>query len=290
MAIDPTIRAEVQAFSTKQGVEESFVEAQRQDGLFEGQKVTELDIQSMVADSAEEVGSSLSEKVEKKLSERKAGSKEAMRSAATDLAEKYVNMTADPQAARKFHSFLDALKKEGENVTEQQLRQLLGEHFQDASDQFAALGFAEASLQAEGGSDVLLATVQSLKAQLLKEAGAVIRSGINIAADALAFSRQGLEGADQLRDLYRFAMLGGQTIASIYTTLMKRYGAGQFSQSLDFLLRAAASDLDGGELGASLDPAQLKASIDDIYHVQSLGNLHRALGDVLDTTRRLYAS
>ncbi len=34
---------------------------------------------------------------------------------------------------------------------------------------------------------------------------------------------------------------------------------------------------------------QLKAVIDDIYHVQSLGNLHRTLSDVLDNTRRLFS-
>jgi hypothetical protein len=43
-------------------------------------------------------------------------------------------------------------------------------------------------------------------------------------------------------------------------------------------------------MGSSLDPTQLKAAIDDIFHVQSLGNLHRALGEVLDNTRRLFAS
>ena len=290
MAIDADFRAQLQAFSSKQGVNESFAEATRQEGLFDGQKVTEVDVQSMLADSAEEASFAASEKVEKKLSERKAGSKEALRASGTELAEKYINRIADSQGGRKLHEFLDAMKKMGESANEADLRQLLGEHFQDPSDQFAALSFAEETLTREGGNEKLLSTVSSLKAQLLKDAGAAIRSGLNIAADVLAYSKQGLEGADALRDMYRFAVLGGHTIAAIYTAIMERYGPRQFSQSLDFLLRAAGSDLEGKMMGSSLDPTQLKAAIDDIFHVQSLGNLHRALGEVLDNTRRLFAS
>jgi type III secretion protein W len=290
MAIDSSFRAEVQAFSSKQGVDASFVEATRQQGLFEGQAVRELDVHSLLADSAEEASFAASEKIEKKLSERKAGSKEALRTSATELAEKFVNLMADSQAGRKLHAFLDALKNLRDGATEAEIRQLVSEHFQDPSDQFAALSFAEESLAQEGGHEALLATVREAKAQLMKEAGAVIRSGINIAADVLAYAKQGLEGADSLRDLYRFAVLGGQTIAAIYTAIMERYGPKQFPQSLEFLLRAAGSDLEGKCLGSSLEPAQLKAVIDDIYHVQSLGNLHRTLADVLDTTRRLFAS
>lgn len=290
MAFDPTLRADVQAFSSKQGVAETFAEATRQEGLFDGQKVTVLDVNSQVADAAEEVGSMVSEKVEKKLSERKAGSKEALRASATELAERYVNLITDGQGGRKLHEFLDALKQRGKNVTEEQLRQLAGEHFKDPSEQYAALSFAEEALTAEGGHDLLLATVRAAKAQLMKDAGAAIRSGLNIASDVVAFARTGLESTEALRDLYRYALLGGQSIGSIYSALMTRYGSEQFAQSLDFLLRAAASDLDGKTLGSSIEPTQLKASIDDIYHVQSLGNLHRALGEVLATTRRLFAT
>ncbi|PTY07845.1 YopN family type III secretion system gatekeeper subunit [Opitutaceae bacterium EW11] len=289
MPIESNLRAEVQAFSTKEGFDDTLAEASRQEGVFDGQKVEELDIDSMVADSAEEVGSSVSEKVEKKLSERKAGSKEALRASATDLADLYVNMTAETQSARKFHEFLDALKKMGSGASEADIRQLLGEHFQDASDQYAALSFAEESLSREKGQEALLAKVQSVKAQLMKDAGPAIRSGLNIAAEVMAYARQGLEGADKLRDFYRFAILGGHSVAAIYGAIMDRYGPSQFSQSLEFLLRAAGSDLDGKGLGSSLEPTQLKAVVDDIYHVQALGNLHRALSDVLDQTRRQFA-
>lgn len=290
MAIDADFRAQVQAFSSKQGVDASLAEATRQEGLFRGQKVVVSDAQSMIAQSAEEASFAASEKVEKKLSERKAGSKEALRTSATELAQKYVNMMADSQSGNKLHAFLDTLKKMGQEASEADIRQLLSDSFKDSADEFAALSFAEEALAAEGGQDELLGTLRSLKAQLLKEAGPAIRSGLNIASEVVTFAKQGLETPDMLRDLYRFAILGGHSIAAIYTAIMERYGPRQFSQSLDFLLRAAGNDLEGKNMGSSLDPVQLKAVIDDIYHVQSLGNLHRSLADVLDQTRRLFAA
>ena len=57
MAIDGTIRAEVQAYTAKQSVDEPFVQVQRQEGLFQGQKVQVTDANSAVANAAEEVGS-----------------------------------------------------------------------------------------------------------------------------------------------------------------------------------------------------------------------------------------
>lgn len=289
MSFDATIRAEVQAFSTKQGVEASLVDAKRQEGVFDGQRVEVADVASSAADAAEEMSFAASEKVEKKLSERKSGSKEALKTSATELAEKYVNMMGESQSGKRLHEFLDALKNKGGGMSESELRQFVGEQFKDASDQFAALSFAEEVLAKEGGHEELRTKIASVKAQLLADAGPAIRAGLNIAADIMAYSRQGLEGAQGLRDLYRFSILGGQSIVSIYTGIMERYGPAQFNQSLEFLLRASGSDLDGKALGSSLEPAQLKTAIDDIYHVQALGNAFRSLGDVLDKTRSLFA-
>ena len=288
MAIDGTMRAEVQAFTAKQGVDAPIAESVRQEGLFEGQKVVETDPISAAQDAAEEVTFAASEKVEKTLSERKAGSKEALKASAAELAQQYVNQMAEPQAARKLHEFLDSLKQMGSGATEEDIRQAVGEHFKDSSDQYSALSFAEDALKREGGNAELVAKLGAVKAQLLKDAGPAIRSGLNIAADVLKYSQQGLENAAALRDLYRFSILGGQSIASIYTAVMNRYGEAQFTQSLEFLLRAAGSDLDGKLMGSSMEAPQLKNAVDDIYHVQALGNTHRTLGDLLAKTRLLF--
>lgn len=289
MPFDATIRAEVQAFSAKQGVEAAFVDAKRQEGVFDGQRVKVSDTQSSVANAAEEMTFAAAEKVEKKLSERKAGSKEALRTSAAELATKYVNMMGESQGPRKLHEFLDALKNMDPNTSEAQLRQFVGEKFGDPSEQFAALSFAEEALAKEGGNEELRQKLANVKAQLLADAGPAIRSGLNIAADVLAYSRQGLEGAQGLRDLYRFSILGGQSITSIYTAIMSRYGEAQFAQSLEFLLRASGSDLEGKALGSSMEPTQLKSAVDDIFHVQALGNTYRSLSELLDKTGRLFS-
>lgn len=290
MAIDGTIRAEVQAYTAKQSVDEPFAQVQRQEGLFQGQKVQVTDAHSAVANAAEEVGSAVAEKVEKTLSQRKAGSKESLKSSATELAEAYVNQMAEPQAGQKLHAFLDQLKKMGNEASEAEIRQALGEHFGDSSDQFAALSFAEEALGKDGALAGLRAKLGAVKGQLLKEAGPAIRSGLNIAAEALRYADKGLEGAAALRDMYRFSILGGQSVSSIYLAVMNRYGAEKFSDSMEFLLRAASSDLDGRVMASSMERPQLKNAVDDIYHVQALGNTYRTLDSLLATTRRLFAA
>lgn len=289
MSLDASFRAQVQAFSTKQGVEASFVEATRQEGLFSGQKVVVVDARSLLAEAAEEMTFALSEKVEKKLSERNAGSKTHLRASATEVAERFVNLMADAQSGRKLHEFMDALMGKGD-PTEADVRQLVSKFFDDASDQFAALSYAEEMLSTEGGHEPLLASVRGAKAALLEQAGEAIRAGLNAASEAMRFAKAGLEGAEALRDLYRFAVLGGQAVTQLYDAIMERYGPSRFGKTLEFLLRAAGSDLDGREIASSVEPARLQAAIDDIFHVQSLGNLHRSLGEVLDNTRRLFAA
>ena len=290
MSIDGNFRAEVQAFTAKQGVDEPMVEAQRQEGLFQGQKVEVTDASSAVADAAEEVSMAASETVETKLEDRKKESSNRIKSAATELAEAYVNQMAEPQADQKLHKFLDDLKKLGNEASEDDIRRAVGEHFGDSSDQYQALDFAEKVLSQDGALAGLRAKLGALKSQLLKEGGPAIRAGLNIAVEALSYSNKGLDGAAALRDQYRFHILGGHSVGSMYLAVMNRYGAEKFDDTLAFLLRAASSDLDGRVTASSMERAQLKNAVDDIYHVQALGNTYRNLQAMLATSRRLFAA
>src|SRR5262245_23774036 len=103
--INTDVRGLVGAFSSKEGFTESVAEGARQEGVFKGQGVVEIDQVSALADAAEEMTFAASEKVEKHLSERKAGSKEAMRLSATELAEKYVNMMGESTSPQKLQEF-----------------------------------------------------------------------------------------------------------------------------------------------------------------------------------------
>ncbi len=284
-AIGNDVRAMVSSFSTKQGLDDTLAQAQRQEGSIKGQTVTVQDASTALANAAEEMTFAASEKVEKKLSERKAGSKEAMRLSAAELADKYVNMMGQSQNPQKLHEFLDALKKKGENATEQDVRDMAQRQFSDVSEQFAALAFAEEALKAEEGQGKLAATVGSAKEALLRDAGPAIRAGINIASDVLSFSKQGLEQLDKLRDLYRFAVLGRQNVSEMYQAIMGRYGESRFTQALDFLIQAAGNDLDAHGMGPSMEAAHLETAVNNINYVQQMGNLHRVLADLMDKVR-----
>ncbi len=284
-AIGGDMRAMVNAFSSKQGLDNTLVEAQRQEGTIKGQTVTVQDASTALANAAEEMTFAASEKVEKKLSERKAGSKEALKSSAAELADKYVNMMGQSQPSHKLHEFLDGLKKKGEKATEQDIREFAQREFSDVSEQFAALAFAEEALKAEEGMGKLAATVGAAKESLLRDAGPAIRAGINIASDVLSFSKQGLEQLEKLRDLYRFAVLGRQTVSDMYQAIMTRYGESRFPQALDFLIQAAGNDLDAHGLGPSMESAHLETAVNNINYVQQMGNLYRVLADLVDKVR-----
>lgn len=285
MNVNADIRGLVGAFSSKQGASESVSEGMRQEGLFRGQEVVQQDASSSLADAAEEMSFAAAEKVEKKLSERKAGSKEAMKLTTTDLADKYINMMSQSGSSHKLHEFLDSMKKLGGRATEEQIRQMAKEHFGDVSEQYAALSFAEEALEAEGGEEELRAKIGNVKAALMKEAGPAIRAGLNIAADVMSFAKQGLEQVERLRDLYRYAVLGRDTASSMYQSIMQRYGEKRFDQAMEFLIRAAASDLDSHGMGPSMERAHLETAVNNVNHVQHLGNLYRTMSDLLDRVR-----
>jgi type III secretion protein W len=101
----------------------------------------------------------------------------------------------------------------------------------------------------------------------------------------MAFGKPGLEQVERLRDLYRYAVLGRDTASSMYQSIMQRYGEKRFDQALEFLIRAAASDLDSHGMGPSMERAHLETAVNNVNHVQHLGNLHRTLSDLLDRVR-----
>ncbi len=286
-AIGNDVRALVTSFSSKEGVADMMAQAQRQEGNFKGQTVLEMDSNTALANAAEEMTFAAAEKVEKKLSERKAGSKEALKLSSTELADKYVNMMGESQSSQKLHEFLDNIKKKGSQVSEQELRDMLQREFSDVSEQYAAIAFAEEALKGEEGGEAaaLAVKVGSVKDTLLKEAGPAIRAGINIATDVLSFAKQGLEQLEKLRELYRYAVLGRPSVSEMYQAIMGRYGETRFTQALDFLIQAAGSDLDAHGLGPSIESAHLETAVNNINYVQQMGNLYRVLVDLVDKVR-----
>ena len=289
MPIDADVRSLVGAFSTKEAFMESVAEAERQDGAFLGQKVQVFDATTSLQQSAEEVSFAAEEKVEKKLSQLRAGSKEALKTNLGQLADKYVAMMSESQPPQKLQEFLDSLKNLGGNASEEQIRQMAKEQFGDVTEQYAALAFAEEALKNEGGGQAaLLEKVSAAKESLMQEAGPAIRAGINIAGEVLSFAKQGLEQVERLRELYGYAILGRASVAEMYKAVMKRYGKTRFGSAMEFLLRAAGNDLNAGGLGASLDSAHLETAVNNVTFLQHMGNLHQTLEDLMNRVRKAH--
>ena len=254
------------------------------EGEYQGQKVAHLpDPLSEIADSAEEVGFAASEKIEKSLTERKAHGGEAggRAHATTELIDHYIKSVPDIGSPRQLREFLDNLKQEAGDKSPDGLIRKARQFFKDPSHQFAALEFAKKALEAEGGHEELAAAVGAAAEKLMAEHGPQVRAGLNIAAQAVAHAESGLAGssAQELRDLYRDAVLGFEDVGKAYENIIQKFGAERFPQALDFLLQAAGNDLHSG--GPSLAPERLRTVVDDLFQVQVLGNSHRAFSELL---------
>ena len=280
--VNADIRGIVQAQSPREGIANTIAEAARQEGAIKGQTAVVIDQSSILANAAEEMGFAAAEKVEKKISERKAGSKEGMRLSMAELAAHFVNMTGDAQGAKKLQEFVDSMKNLGGAVTQDLIRQMVQEKFGDgAAEQFTALEYAEMALEQAGENSQLVDTIKATKEALLREAGPAIRAGINIVGEVLAFSREGLAQISSLKELYSFAILGRATASDMYKAVMDRYGEGRFKEALEFLLRAAGSDLDAGGMGPSQEKAHLETEVNNVCFVQHLGNLYEELEQLM---------
>jgi type III secretion protein W len=287
MPIQNDIRATVQAFSTSQSVDESSAEAIRQQGSFDGDTVEVIpDANTFVQEASEEMSFFAAEKVERKLAERKPGTRETQRATKTTRSKGDATEVGEKDEMMPFDAFMTEVENKSGGQDAESLGEMLKRHFSDVSDQYEALEKAEKQLQEKGADPKLLEAIRDLKEQLLKDAGPAVRAGINIARDLLAFAERGLQKKEGLRELYRFAVLGRPTVSEMYQAIMSRYNESQFPQALDFLLQAAGSDLNAVGLGPSQDAVQLRSAIDDINHVQFVGNTYRQLADLINRVQR----
>ncbi len=290
------------------------------EGQYQGQKVSHKpDAASMIADAAEEMSFGASEKVEKKLSKRKIGSKGGAKSSAMEQAELYLKKLPDLGGSKKLQQFCDHLKKQGD-LSPGQLRQEAGKFFKDSSHQFAALSFAGETIGSEAEQQGLKQNLKTALTELLKEHGPSVRAGMNISETAGRFAEKGLGDIGQLRDFYRETVLKHDGINDTYRDILDNmdyfickvcrhtcsaaesakcpacgadtqsllYNEEEFLKRVDFLLKSVGCDL--GSEGSSIEPARLKKVIDDLYQVEVLGNLHRNCKDILAKMQQQFNS
>ncbi|CAM2065494.1 type III secretion system gatekeeper subunit SctW [Sulfidibacter corallicola] len=254
-------------------------------GQMRGQRVAQVkDAASMVADAAEEMTFSASEKVEKKLKSRKVTVR-GVRANALEKAEFYLKQLKQMDKPEQLDKFMSHLKKMGD-MNPEQLRQEVGKFFKDVSQQYGAMQYAKEMLSAEGGHEELVASLQEAMEQAMEEDGPAIRAGFNVSEDAAEFSSQGLRDTQQLRDFYRDTVLKYEGFHETYNEILENHGDEDFQKAIEFLIRAVGSDLQSK--GPSISHVELKRVIDDLYSLEMLGNIHRNCAELLEKIRRAY--
>jgi len=239
-------------------------QAAGQTGTFRGERVRTLDMQSTLADAAEEITMAYSEKVEdKELAERKV---EAEPHSPGMSAEEIATFLADshagdnPEQLAQFVARLLSGQEPPKNVA----HQFSG----DVTQQFVLLQHALQQGRSGGADPETLEQLQDAIADLAIEHGAAIQAGLNTchAAGEFAVDRAGVE---RFQGAYRDIVLGEVSLASALKTLLERLDSrdgAAFTKGLNATIRALGDDLSAQR--PSADPRRLQALVSDLYHLE----------------------
>jgi type III secretion protein W len=249
------------------------------EGSFEGERVrVREDAGSLIADAAEELTFGASEVVEKKIAARKVGKEKRVDRAA--LAELYVQKAPNVKKDELL-KFSEHVRKNRPDTVERMLSEAKA-FFEDITDQYLALSFVKDLFEQEGEDQKLQATLQASAQHLMATRGPEIRAGLNVTEVALEFSEEGLGTAQHLRDFYRDTVLKYEGIKETFDCITRNFGINDFTGAVHYLIRAVGNDLHSK--GPSVSPPELKRLLDDLYHLESLGNLYRDCADLIDKT------
>jgi len=259
-------------------------------GNYRGQQVVRVDINSLIADNAEEMTFFKSEEVEKKkLSERKGRSSETNVQRLKELAEMLAHKIPDLGGKPKLDQFLEALKHLSDQ-SKAGLREQAERDFPDISQQYAALSYAVEALELEGTpeSKKLAGEIKDLSAEMMDESRADIVAGLNVSADAARFAEAGLDSTQGLRDFYRTSVVGYENALGAFDGAMEKYGPAKFDEGLNFLIESIGSER--GLTETSAPQAELEASVNDLYFVQFIGNSDSEMQAILERTEKAFAA
>jgi len=244
------------------------------EGYHAGRVVQVKDFQSLIAEAAEEVSFAFSERVEKRLAERKSV---RLASGQTELlqgAEDCFARLPDFKKGRLLEAFM-AHFGSLRDVSAGQILAAVRLYFTDVSIQYAVLLHAlESTAVAGESSSGLRNALDGALENLVRQQGPAVRAGLNTSITAFEVSGQGLAGVQRLRDFYRSTVLSFTGLDSAYREVMEAYGEEGFQRATDFLIKAAGAEL--MSRGPSIDRAELRSIIDQLYYLEVLGNTQRA--------------
>lgn len=237
-------------------------------------------------DAAEELTFAESERVEKKLKQRKLKSGAAVRSAAVEQAEKYLRDVPDLERNRKLSDFARSILEQGRPPDPDELRQRARDFSGDATHQFLALTFAREQAAEQHADPSLTAALDAALAELQGESGPAIQAGLNVSVTAGQFAGKDIGDVQQLRDFYRDIVLDCATVNDAYERVVTDHPGKSFDAAVRFMLKALSADLDAGTRSTSR--VRIKQIMDDMYQLKSLNSVHEQCQDLIGRVAKSY--
>ena len=192
--------------------------------------------QSLLADAAEELAFSVDTTDEYELEERK--ERDKAEEALNARVKLYQELMHEAGAAEDIGRLRDSLRsRDGREraAREAQYR------FPDPSDAYAALSEALEELRDGSLGPSELEDIRRGLAELEAEHGPQIRAGIQGKLAASGYAE--LDGADNLRDLYRGTVCDFESVNAVFAHIHETYGDAGFDKAMDFLFGALGNDL-----------------------------------------------
>lgn len=246
-------------------------------GSFDGERVlVQNDAPSLLVDLPEELVSGGGEAVDKDFGKRRAGGEKRIQKVA--LAQLYAQKSRDIKRFEVFMRFLEHMRSARPDSIQAMMKEAEG-FFQDVTDQHLALSFLEEALGDDPGGTELSKLAGASVEYMTQTRGPEIRAGLNVTDSALETSGGGLGPPQELRDFYREVVLKYEGVKEAFDAIARNFSMKDFPGAVGYLIRAVSADL--YSRGPSISPPELKRILDDLYHLESLGNLYQDCSDLL---------
>ncbi len=240
--------------------------------------------ESLFESAQEEMSFAVADQMGSGLSKKKFSKETRIRSHLLEKADDYIKRI--PDINRKALDRFVSQSAKSPFETARQWKQFAKATFDDPAHQFAALVKAREALIKKGSSTSAVAALSDAIDELTAESGAEIDAALNISGVIDESNHALLGGVSDLRSFYRDSVLDYGNISLTYQKIMEKYGAAQFKDSLNFLLKGLGADISARS--SSLEPSRLRAIMEDIYIIKLLGGVREQVSELIETLKIHY--
>ena len=258
-------------------------------GSFRGEQIRHVrNPTAELQDAAEELTFGESERVEKKLSQRKLRSGAGIRSAIVEQVEKYLRDVPDLEKNQKLTDFAGSILEQGSAPGADALRERARKFSDDPTHQFLALEFSREQAMAGDADPAVVEALDEAMAALQAESGPAIQAGLNVSAVARQFADREVGDTQQLRDIYRDIVLDCRTISDAYDRVVADHPGRSFDEAVRFMLKALGADLAAS--ARSVSKVRIKQIVDDMYQLKSLNSVFEQCEDLVRRVHRNFGA